>query len=427
MFRFSLYFVVLICALSCQGQSEGESCNIDGVAGVCKLITQCPKALEDITKHNKRPKICGFVGTDPVVCCIPSTPAATPPPPTRPPPPPVVTTQRPVATPAAPIRGPTTEYTPQLYDYVDEDSPTEKCRPIPANETALKTGQKAWDKCIEYQEQYVFPCEKSKVLVGGGSNARGNNCKHNVNQLVIGGVAATTGEFPHMALLGFGEQSPEAFPCGGSVISENYILTAGHCTSTKDLGPVAYALVGTLKRSGDYDRENLYNIKKIIKHPDYAPPQKYHDIALLQTHKRMKLNQFVVPACLDTGNQEAEEVLATGWGATANRGASADVLQKVKLSKFSQEECAMYFPTERLMKRGFDPKTQTCYGDKNQSKDTCQGDSGGPLQIKSKRMKCMYVVVGVTSFGRACGFIGQPGIYTRVVDYLPWIESIVWP
>lgn len=56
-----------------------------------------------------------------------------------------------------------------------------------------------------------------------------------------------------------------------------------------------------------------------------------------------------------------------------------------------------------------------------------QGDSGGPLQLKHKQIHCMYTVVGVTSFGRACGVKGEPGIYTRVASYVPWIESIVWP
>ncbi|KOB75880.1 Serine protease HP21 [Operophtera brumata] len=56
-----------------------------------------------------------------------------------------------------------------------------------------------------------------------------------------------------------------------------------------------------------------------------------------------------------------------------------------------------------------------------------QGDSGGPLQVKNKKILCMYTVIGVTSFGQACGFTGVPAIYTRVAHYLPWIESIVWP
>lgn len=56
-----------------------------------------------------------------------------------------------------------------------------------------------------------------------------------------------------------------------------------------------------------------------------------------------------------------------------------------------------------------------------------QGDSGGPLQAKSGISTCLHTVIGVTSYGRNCGYKGQPGIYTRVSFYVPWIERIVWP
>lgn len=54
-----------------------------------------------------------------------------------------------------------------------------------------------------------------------------------------------------------------------------------------------------------------------------------------------------------------------------------------------------------------------------------EGDSGGPLQ--SSEHKCLYTVLGVTSFGKDCGVLGAAGVYTRVSHYVPWIESLVWP
>lgn len=56
-----------------------------------------------------------------------------------------------------------------------------------------------------------------------------------------------------------------------------------------------------------------------------------------------------------------------------------------------------------------------------------QGDSGGPLQSYSK-VHCMYDILGVISTGKnICGIKKVPGIYSRVSQYIPWIESIVWP
>ena len=56
-----------------------------------------------------------------------------------------------------------------------------------------------------------------------------------------------------------------------------------------------------------------------------------------------------------------------------------------------------------------------------------QGDSGGPLQIQLDEPYCSFALVGVTSFGKFCGFPQSPGVYTRVSYYVPWIESLVWP
>lgn len=71
--------------------------------------------------------------------------------------------------------------------------------------------------------------------------------------------------------------------------------------------------------------------------------------------------------------------------------------------------------------------SQLCAGELNGGKDTCQGDSGGPIQIVKNNPYCMYDIVGVTSFGKFCGFKNSPAVYTKVSYYIPWIESIVWP
>lgn len=58
------------------------------------------------------------------------------------------------------------------------------------------------------------------------------------------------------------------------------------------------------------------------------------------------------------------------------------------------------------------------------------GDSGGPLQFKTLRKNLeksdVFHIVGVTSFGIGCGS-NVPGVYTRVAEFLPWIQGIVWP
>lgn len=54
--------------------------------------------------------------------------------------------------------------------------------------------------------------------------------------------------------------------------------------------------------------------------------------------------------------------------------------------------------------------------------------TGGPIQIfNNDNIKCMYSILGVTSYGHAnCGRRGVPGVFTKVYKYLDWIEAIVW-
>uniref|UniRef100_A0A182S5F1 Peptidase S1 domain-containing protein n=1 Tax=Anopheles maculatus TaxID=74869 RepID=A0A182S5F1_9DIPT len=53
------------------------------------------------------------------------------------------------------------------------------------------------------------------------------------------------------------------------------------------------------------------------------------------------------------------------------------------------------------------------------------GDSGGPLQVKLlHNTRITPFLVGVTSFGTACG-LSVPGVYTRVAPYVPWIRTVL--
>lgn len=61
-------------------------------------------------------------------------------------------------------------------------------------------------------------------------------------------------------------------------------------------------------------------------------------------------------------------------------------------------------------------------------KDSCKGDSGGPLMWENQRGKKFYELVGVVSFGPfPCGEENEPGVYTKVHEYIPWIRQNVKP
>lgn len=49
-----------------------------------------------------------------------------------------------------------------------------------------------------------------------------------------------------------------------------------------------------------------------------------------------------------------------------------------------------------------------------------QGDSGGPLTCKVNDARTVY---GLVSWGDQCGRKNKPGVYTRVTEFVDWINS----
>lgn len=51
-----------------------------------------------------------------------------------------------------------------------------------------------------------------------------------------------------------------------------------------------------------------------------------------------------------------------------------------------------------------------------------QGDSGGPLACARNDVSVLY---GIISWGDDCGRSKKPGVYTKVVNYIDWIHSVI--
>ncbi|KFB42149.1 AGAP013221-PA-like protein [Anopheles sinensis] len=253
----------------------------------------------------------------------------------------------------------------------------------------------------------------------------GKNCS-NLIDLISGGKEAMYGEFPHHAILGYRQDDGSySFKCGGSLISDQFILTAAHCFKFE---------YPTLVRLGEYDLAvNSSNkvdlgIKKIIRHPNNVHVKAYHDIALIQLNETVRFSKFIRPACLWTEPVlNTTSFIATGFGMLDNYALQYSThLMKVKLDLFPSKDCQRIYATLSKHSYGISDG-QLCVGSIVGGKDTCQGDSGGPLQIITEPGSCIYNIVGVTSTGLACGIGNAKAIYTNVAHYLDWIEQTVWP
>ncbi|CAH1405897.1 unnamed protein product [Nezara viridula] len=249
---------------------------------------------------------------------------------------------------------------------------------------------------------------------------------------VLGGRESAPRTHTYMVLIGY--KTTKEWRCGGTLITESYVLSAAHCSHPYELGPARWARLGELDISSSSDDAKPVDrtIDKRIPYPSYKASQPYHDIALFKLDSAVVFSTYIYPICLHT-NRDITSKIATamGWGRTSGRGSTSKKLLEVNIDVYNDTECMRFMHSgwvRILFRWDSDADQIICAGLPDGSKDTCEGDSGGPLAVldPGKRIRTQ---IGITSFGKQCGnkdYPDSPGVYTRVSNYISWIEEVAF-
>ncbi|MBN3301312.1 TRY2 protein, partial [Amia calva] len=128
-----------------------------------------------------------------------------------------------------------------------------------------------------------------------------------------------------------------------------------------------------------------------------------------------QLNALVQPVALPEflSSIPAQTICTvSGWGVTLIYSYTlSPVLRAVDISVIAQNTCSYQY-------YGKITNNMICAGSPAGGKDSCQGDSGGPLV-------CNGVLEGIVSWGISCANPIYPGVYTKVANYVNWVEWII--
>lgn len=232
---------------------------------------------------------------------------------------------------------------------------------------------------------------------------------------ITGGSDADISEFPWQVYL-----EADKYTCGGSIISNEWIITAAHCTKGEFNVSIPASemvvIVGANNPRNSLQGKKYY-VSEVIVHENYDLSTLNNDIALLKLIEPVNYTnaepiKLISAKDVESGATDPGVMTwVTGYGLTrVSPPGYPSKLQKVQLPIVTNEQASSVWKNI--------PESDMMAGYHANNKDACTGDSGGPLIVP---VSDGYKLAGLVSWGSSnCNTYGA---YTRLSLFESWITE----
>ncbi|XP_077376524.1 chymotrypsin B-like [Festucalex cinctus] len=228
---------------------------------------------------------------------------------------------------------------------------------------------------------------------------------------IVNGEEAVPHSWPWQVSL---QQSNGFHFCGGSLINENWVVTAAHC----NVKTYHRVVAGEHDKGyGSNEAVQVLRPAKVFTHPQWNPRTINNDIALIKLTSPARLGTNVSPVCLAEATDDfapGRTCVTSGWGLTRyNAPSTPNKLQQAALPLLSNEQCKRHWGSNIS-------SVMICAGADGAT--SCMGDSGGPLVCEKDNA---WTLVGIVSWGSSRCSTTTPAVYARVTALRGWVDQIL--
>jgi len=239
---------------------------------------------------------------------------------------------------------------------------------------------------------------------------------------IFGGSTTDKNEYPWMARIISTYSNGRRYGCGGSLISNKWVVTAAHCVQKEKYGIAKEIFLGLGQHDSSSNAKGE-KVEKVIVHENYIRKNLQNDIALLKLQQPVDFNKYshIRPICLPSNSSEkywGSRAIVAGWGKTGENEGPSNVLLEANVTVLSNIECTKFHRHDSVI-------CAKTTGEGNTVQGHCSGDSGGPL-ITRREGQTSYTLIGVVSWTIVpftCMNESNPGGFAEITHFLQWIKD----